>query len=449
MPNPGYVRSTDGSDADNGSTWALANATLAAAMTDQAAGDRVWISDAHNENAGGVAITVTGKGTLAAPMQYLCGDDAAEPPTALAASAAIGNTGGNAITFNGHFFARGLTINTGTGSSTAVLIQCSLGGDVEHWDGCVFNQNTTDAGSHIHACGVNNDRAGTRCVWTNCNVKLSAAGQSISISGGVFEWRGGSLVSGGVTTTGLIRQTTTRAGVRALIDSVDLSAGAAGMGLSGPMSAGAKIVFRNCKLPASWSGALCATSPPAVGSRAEMWNCDSADTNYRMWIEDYCGSIKSETTYVKTGGASDGTTPLSWKMASSANAEYPIHIVRSPEIPSEWIESVGSAKTITVDVLHDSATNLKDDEIWLEVQYLGTSGVPLGSFISDAKADILAAAADQTASSATWTTTSMTNPNKQKLSVTFTPQEKGVAYVTVCVAKPSYTVYVDPKAQVS
>jgi len=37
MANPGYVRSTDGSNADNGSTWALANADLAGAMADHAA----------------------------------------------------------------------------------------------------------------------------------------------------------------------------------------------------------------------------------------------------------------------------------------------------------------------------------------------------------------------------------------------------------------------------
>lgn len=181
----------------------------------------------------------------------------------------------------------------------------------------------------------------------------------------------------------------------------------------------------------------------------EAYNCDSADTNYRLWVEDYCGSIKDETTLVKTGGASDGDTPLSWKMASSANAEYPLHILRSPEIFSERITSVGGSKTITVDILRDSATNLKDDEIWLEVQYLGTSGFPLSLFADDAKADVLATAADQAASSATWTTTGMTNPNKQKLEVTFTPQEKGVAIVTVCMAKASATVYVDPVAQVT
>ena len=180
-----------------------------------------------------------------------------------------------------------------------------------------------------------------------------------------------------------------------------------------------------------------------------MWNCDSGDTNYRLWIEDYAGSIKSETTLVKTGGASDGDTPLSWKMATTANAEYPLVLLRSPEIFSERITSTGSAKTITVDILHDSATALKDDEIWLEVQYLGTSGFPLGSFANDSKADVLAAGANQASSSATWTTTGMGNPNKQKLEVTFTPQEKGVAIVTVCMAKASYTVYVDPLAVVS
>jgi len=179
-----------------------------------------------------------------------------------------------------------------------------------------------------------------------------------------------------------------------------------------------------------------------------MYNCDSADTNYRLWIEDYSGSIKHETTLVKTGGASDGTTPLSWKMATGADAEYPTIILKSGEIV-RWNETTGSAITVTVDILHDSVTNLKDNEIWLEVMYLGTSGVPLGAFVDDAVADVLAAAADQAASSATWTTTGMANPNKQKLEVTFTPQEKGFIHAVVHMAKASYTVYVDPVQQVS
>jgi len=179
-----------------------------------------------------------------------------------------------------------------------------------------------------------------------------------------------------------------------------------------------------------------------------MYNCDNADTNYQMWIEDYTGSVKHETTLIKTSGASDGTTGISWKMATTANAEYPILALKSPEF-MVWNDTTGSSKTVTVDILHDSATNLTDAEVWLEVQYLGTSGYPDSTFISDAKADVLATAADQSTAGGTWTTTGMTNPNTQQLSVTFTPQEKGPFICRVLLAKASYTIYVDPLAVVS
>src|SRR5688572_30908470 len=138
-----------------------------------------------------------------------------------------------------------------------------------------------------------------------------------------------------------------------------------------------------------------------------MENCDNADTNYRLWVEEFSGSVKYETTIVRTGGASDGATPISWKMASNADAEYPISTLESPEIV-RWNDGVGSSKTVTVEVVHDSqgsgtSSKLTDAEAWLEVQYLGTSGFPISTHISDAKATPMSAAADQTDSSETWT----------------------------------------------
>ena len=53
-----YVRSTDGNNADNGSTWALAKATIAGAAAIDAAGDTVFVSDAHAESTAG-AVTLT------------------------------------------------------------------------------------------------------------------------------------------------------------------------------------------------------------------------------------------------------------------------------------------------------------------------------------------------------------------------------------------------------
>ena len=185
-----------------------------------------------------------------------------------------------------------------------------------------------------------------------------------------------------------------------------------------------------------------------AGDRHEMHNCDSGDTNYRLLVADQLGTIRSETTIVRSGGASDGATPFSWAMVSNTLAKFPMLALASPELPARWNSTVGSAITVTVEVITDGVT-LTDDECWLEVQYLGTSGFPLSLFSSDAKADVLATAANQTTSTETWTTTGLTTPTKQKLSVTFTPQEAGFLQPVVRLAKASTTVYVCPKMVVT
>jgi len=437
-----YVRSTDGSDADDGSTWALAKATLTGVAAIDTAGDRIWVSDNHAETTAG-AITIALAGTLADPTQVLCGDDAAEPPTALSTAGTISTTGANSITLQGNAYVCGLTFSAGSAASSAALVLNNVTANIMKFEDCGFVLNNTNGGSAITP-GV----ASSITEFINCSFKFGAAAQTV-------DNRGHIKIKGGLWAAGTAAQTIifepSGSGPLLEADGIDFSNLGSTVDLvtGGGIPAGTLHFFRNCKLPASWSGDLVSSALTNPISRVEMWNCDSGDTNYRMWIETYTGSIKSETTLVKTGGASDGDTPLSWKMASNTISEYPLNVLRSPEIFSERITSVGSAKTITVDILHDSVTALKDDEIWLEVQYLGTSGFPLGLFVNDAKADVLAAGANQAASGATWTTTGMANPNKQKLEVTFTPQEKGVAIVTVCMAKASYTVYVDRVAQVS
>src|SRR3972149_1584016 len=91
MAGPYYVRSTDGSDADTGLTWALAKATLVGALAVAAAGERIWVSQAHAETQAS-AMTLTSAGTESSPVEILCGNDAAEPPTAMATTATISIT---------------------------------------------------------------------------------------------------------------------------------------------------------------------------------------------------------------------------------------------------------------------------------------------------------------------------------------------------------------------
>lgn len=190
-----------------------------------------------------------------------------------------------------------------------------------------------------------------------------------------------------------------------------------------------------------------ASSNPSRNYEFGMFNCSGSDVNYALNITATFGDVVHETTLVKSGGASDGTTSISWDMTTTADVEWSHQTLDSPEIV-RWNERVGQPVKIAVDILHDSVTNLQNDEIWLEVQYLGTSGFPLSSFIDDAAATYTSTPADQETSSATWTTTGLTNPNEQQLSVIFTPQEAGYFIAKVKLAKASYTVYVDPRLQV-
>jgi len=106
-----------------------------------------------------------------------------------------------------------------------------------------------------------------------------------------------------------------------------------------------------------------------------------------------------------------------------------------------WNATTGSAITVTVELV--SSASLNNDELWLEVSYLGTSGAPLGTLISSAKASVLASAAALTTSTATWASSPAT-PVYQKMSVTFTPQLRGFIHATVKLCVPGKTVYVDP-----
>ncbi len=436
-----YTRSPDGSDADNGTTWALAKATVTGVCAIDTAGDNLYISSVHSETSGS-AVTLSFAGSGLNPVRLLSVDDSAQPPTALAAGAAISNTGSGAINLNGSLYAHGITFSSGG----YITFNNSGGHGIQRFVNCKFR---STAGGSGGGWAVSQQNAQIKTIFENCTFKFDAAGTKF-IAQHCVEIKGGGLESGTTSPTSFITAGADgRAGLLT-IDGFDFSAGGSTMNMISNSTLGAYMVYiTNCKMPASWTGLPIASGfLLGAGIRVEMHNCDSADTNYRLWAVDYYGSIRSETTLVKTGGSSDGTTPFSWKMVSDSTSNYPAGPLESPKI-SVWNATTGSAVTVTMDILRDNATALTDAEIWLEVEYLGTSGYPLATFITDAKASVLATAANQTTSSATWTTTGMSNPNKQKLEVTFTPQEAGYIQARVMLAKPSTTVYVDTVIQVT
>ena len=430
-----YVRSTDGSDSDNGSTWALAKATIFGAAALDAAGDTIYVSQAHAESSSG-SFQWNLAGTPGSPTRIIAANDGAEPPTSSSTAAKVTMNGTNSlsiITTAGAVYIQGIQFEFGVGTASVVnpLLTSGSASRIQFKD-CAFRQKSTGGGTLKFS-----NAEGRSVILENCTFFM--ADEEHSIGGiGMLTINGGSIESGTHASLYFVFNDVTNAN----ISGFDFSNCPAGVYLFVPNAGYSRVKIRNCKLPASWSGGLVDTISLPASGRYEMMNCDSGDTNYRLWIEVYAGTIKSETTVVKIGGASDGTTPISWKFTTTANARAPVNTVDSQEIVG-WNGATGSPITVEVDVVTDGVT-LNDDEAWLEVQYLGTSGYPLGSFISDTKSDILGSAAAQGSSSATWTTTGLSSPVKQKLSVTFTPQEVGFIHAVVRVAKASTTVYVDP-----
>lgn len=440
-----YVRSTDGSDSDNGSTWALAKATAVGAAAIDNAGDVIFFSQSHSESTAG-AVNPAFAGTASNPVKLICANDGAEPPTALATGAIIANTGNNNMAPTGFQFAHGITFNIGGSASGGASF--IFGGAGEVLENCTWNLNNTGAGGRVRF-GTSSPTTAQAITLRNPSFKFANIGQAVQVFGNLII-KGGQALAGGTSPTGFITAQMGGPAASAFVDGFDFSAWSSSLSMlagNGTASCG-RFIFRNCKLPSGWNGAPISGTIAAPGLRVEMRNCSAGDVNYALWIRDYCGDIFDDVIRVRTGGASDGTTPISWLMETSAAPIFPVHALVSPEI-AKWNDTVGSPITVTVDILHDSTTDVKDNEVWLEVQYLGTSGFPRSLFVDDAVADVLATAADQDSSSETWDTTDLTNPNTQKLSVTFTPQEKGLIIATVHVAKPSYLVFIDPKLQLS
>jgi len=434
-----FVRSTDGSNADSGATWALAKLDLTGAAAIDAAGDTIWVSQSHAESTAG-SITFDWAGTAASPTRVICGDDSAEPPTALATTATVSATGSAVLSVSSgidYLYVYGITFNAASGASSG-QIALNQNTGLQVYENCNFNLVTTDVTSVIIG---NNSTGITQLV--NCGLQFSATAQSMQQNGGMLALNGGSVLADAAITT----FTTLGAGAHLYANGFDFLNCAAAMNICSNTSSNVNVRLRNCRMPASWSGSVNA-STPGSNSVFEIHNCDSTDTNYRLERKTQFGTVTHETTIVGGAGASDGTTAISWKMVSNANSEWNHQTLDSPEIV-RWNETTGSAITATIEIVHDSLTNITDQQIWMEVQYLGTSGTPLALFVDDAAADYITAAADQADSSASWTTTGMTNPNTQKLSVTFTPQEKGFIHAVVKLAVASKTVYVDPKITVA
>lgn len=432
-----YVRSGAGGAA-TGADWANAYLTLGAGIAAAAAGDTIYVSEDHNESSAAIQ-NYTSPGTRTNPLKIICVDHTGSVPPVAAdfrTTGTVATTGANSINFNGadtSCIVIGVVFIGGSSTSNGSLGLLNGNRQVNIFKNCTFQLRGSSSSGRMNI-GVAST-VGGYVEMDNCTVQFANASQQMGI-GAVLVWKNttSAIVGATLPTTLAAFVATTGGAVHAR--GVDFSALGSGKTLFDDLGATAAIVrLLDCKIDA----AVTLLAAPTAPGRAELSAVRvSADgTNYRQTVINYMATLTEETTIVRTGGASNGTTTISWKVVTTANPLWTLPF-ECPPI-AIWNDTTGSSVTATIECRGAAIPN--DDEAWLEVEYLGSSGSPQASFVNDSKSDILASGAAQTSSSESWggSTASF------KLNVSFTPQQKGWIFVRVKIAKASSTFYIDPK----
>jgi hypothetical protein len=404
-------------------------------------GDTLYVSNNHAESQGDANVIGTFNTTNGNSYLILCVGDSVTSGFTLATTASVATTGTRAITcvssVGGYrTYIYGISFTAGSGGSAAGLNpnQNGTGGASVVFESCTFVPGTT--ATVTIACS-----GGTNTKWINCNFKFNAAGQSLNCNASaVWEIIGGSLLSGGTSPTTLV---STIGHFRML--GVDLSNASGSMNIFSNTSPG-NLDLVECKLPSAWSGSLSSAASGCPDCIAQMMDCDSAGTNYKFNRATGLGTIQSETTVVRTSplGATDGTTPLSWKMVSNSSAIYPVQPLYTDWFLYGWNDVTdGSTVALSIEALMDGAIP-DNSQMWTEWAYLGSSGSPIATIATTEVTNVLATPSAYSGSGNTWTTTGVGTPNAFTMSANAVPLLKGPIIARVALTKATSTVYVNP-----
>lgn len=217
----------------------------------------------------------------------------------------------------------------------------------------------------------------------------------------------------------------------------------------------ANSVFNNCIIAAT---SVIAGIPNYTSVRATCYNIGAANAPTFNVVATGTGLLVSTTSIYRSSGASIESTSVGWNVTTSAGCS------EGSPFCTDWIygiiASTGS-KTFDCYITNDT-TDFDDDEVWLEVEFLGTTDKAIfdratdqrilsGSYTSLSITSAAAAQTDDAAS--TWNGAGPSYTYKQKLSVTATVNVAGIYRARVCVAKASIAsgdyFYIDPKITVS
>lgn len=457
-----YLRSTDGNDADDGSTWALAKATLVSAITAAGTGGLIYVSKSHSETyASATAYWTFGGSSAADTVLVLAVDDSGdpEPPTTLvkgtdATHPIFNMSTSDTCQITGYFYLYGIELQT---PSSGVNARFSFGtgspGSTCVLEDCYYNGQATGSTAQLQVGNSTNSQYDNSIVFRNLTLKLlSGVSGSLAIQNAVVVFEGGSFTPGGTSNSFIEGDIAADRTADITFRDFDLSAIGSGQYLVGDVNQGTwSLRLERCKLPATfnfteWPSVIESYMEPPIRATG----CHTDDGFYDIEHQGAMGSVTTDTAIDRVGGASyDGTNLYSILMSTGTAVEER----RWPMRFKLWegIVDLTSAVTFTVHTCQDDGTVLQDDDFWIEVEHPDSTDLALGVSDNSSKVGLLATAANLTASSETWNGASGSE-DKRQVAVTISAIT-GASVVPVTVwanlAKPSTDLNVCPKVEQS
>jgi len=365
--------------ADNTVTWtyiglassfsggAAPHARLANALTAtwSQGTETIYVGDNHAETQS-TAITLTGSSSIVlASQNILCHDHLGSYPPAssdLTTGASITSSSG-AITWSApNIYVRGIeSKHTGT---TSIGIMLGNGTNCyQRFELCPITFTST---SQFLAIGTTGASRNSRVIQDNCTFTFT--GQQIQTNNIYeWEWRNSAFVGTAfASATGLILG---GACSSVWVHGVDLSVITTTLMSSASNS---YVLLDRCKINAS---ATIANPSQSNSATLVLSKCDSGSVNYRDELYTPGGTLTTETTVVRTGGQSDGTTAISRKVVTGTNVTWVAPFEGFPIVV--WNETVGTPVTITLYGIWGDGAVPNNDDFWIDVEYLGTSADPI------------------------------------------------------------------------
>jgi len=431
------------------------HARLGAATTATwaAAGNTVYVGDNHAETQAATYAIGTPGSSTGLITRIICNNHSGSyPPTAsdIITGASISTSGnfGITLTTSGSLYVYGVTFKAGVGSAGTALLSLQQGTALNqcwaYYDTCSFQSAST--ATNVIQFGSESGGVNVTTL-NNCTVFFGSTASNLRVSDvGQFRWQntGQVLFSGSSVPTALFgAPNTTAVDHNIVLEALDLSqlTGSLWTVAGGNLSTAGTFLAKDCKLNA----ATTVSTPGHTGMAVQLARCDSGATAYKSSRYVYEGTETTEATITRVGGAVDPTGQAqSRKIVTTANAQWLRPFEAEPY--AIWNVTAGASVTVTVCGTINSASLPNNDEIWIELNYLGSSAAPLSTIVTTTKDNVWDSNAAVASDSSSWNGGGSGGGwSPFKLTKTITPQMAGYIDARVRAAKASATYYIDPK----